>query len=447
MNINDKIKVNNSTEIELLEDAKKGDIIDLATLNKVDVSFLQNLINKEKEIEFRSMLEKELKAQNEKHTLEIQKIKLECESENNEDKQKLIDKINQLNSEIEKMNSIKDSDLRLAKEQIKNSYENKISTLENDKKLIESKYEVEKMKEIDKVKQIKDEEISNLKLELSKVDIKVSEAVQNKEKEMNAKIKELEAQNNSLTFAKSMVGIKDLGENLEQWCDNQYQEHAIYGFENCEWIKDNIAVEDELDSKKTKGDFIFKVYADSSKKENTLLTSVLLDMKDKNPNSTSKNKNSEHYKKLDTDRRKKKCDYAILVSNLERDRAVNDAPVFRVSEYDKMYVVRPEYFMTFLSLLASLSVKYASYITTERKDLINKEEAIKMFEDFKEEILVKSFSSLNKSIEDMLKKAQTIQSSANDIIDECRKIQDKTLEKLKKKITDFKILKAVESLE
>lgn len=216
MNINDKIKVNNSTEIELLEDAKKGDIIDLATLNKVDVSFLQNLINKEKEIEFRSMLEKELKTQNEKHNLEIQKIKLECERENNEDKQKLIDKINKLNSEIEKMNSIKDSDLRLAKEQIKNSYESKISLLENDKKLAESKYEVEKMKEIDKVKQIKDEEISSLKLELSKVDIKVSEAVQNKEKEMNAKIKELEAQNNSLTFAKSMVGIKDLGENLEQ---------------------------------------------------------------------------------------------------------------------------------------------------------------------------------------------------------------------------------------
>lgn len=447
MNINDKIKVNNFYEIELLEDAKKGDIINLTTLNKVDISFLKELINKGKDNEYRSMLEKELKAQNAKHELEIQKLLIEKDKENGKEKDELLDKINSLNIEIEKMKSSKESDLLLAKEQIKNSYEAKISTLENETKIFQSKFELEKIKEISQVKSSKDEEINKLKLELGKVDIKINEAVQNKEQEFKDKIHELESRNNSLMFSKSMAGIKDLGENLEQWCDNQYQEHAIYGFENCKWIKDNIAVGDELDSKKTKGDFIFKIYADESKKEDLLLTSVLLDMKDKNPNSTSNNKNSDHYKKLDSDRRKKKCDYAVLVSNLERDRAVNDAPVIRVNEYEKMYVVRPEYFMVFLSLLASLSVKYANYITTERKDLLNKEEAIKMFEEFKDDILVKSFVPLNKSIEEMLKKAQTIQDSADSIISECRKIQDKTLEKMKKKIDDFKILKAVESLD
>lgn len=447
MNINDKIKVNNFYEIELLEDAKKGDIINLTTLNKVDISFLKELINKEKDNEYSSMLEKELNAQNAKHKLEIQKLLIEKDKENEKEKDELLNKINSLNVEIEKMKSSKESDLLLAKEQIKNSYEAKISTLENEAKISQSKFELEKIKEISQVKSSKDEEINKLKLELGKVDIKINEAVQNKEQEFKDKIQELESRNNSLMFSKSMAGIKDLGENLEQWCDNQYQEHAIYGFENCKWIKDNIAVGDELDSKKTKGDFIFKIYTDESKKEELLLTSVLLDMKDKNPNSTSNNKNSDHYKKLDSDRRKKKCDYAVLVSNLERDRAVNDAPVIRVNEFEKMYVVRPEYFMVFLSLLASLSVKYASYITTERKDLLNKEEAIKMFEEFKDDILVKSFVPLNKSIEEMLKKAQTIQDSADFIISECRKIQDKTLEKMKKKINDFKILKAVESLD
>ncbi len=447
MNINDKIKVNNFYEIELLEDAKKGDIINLTTLNKVDISFLKELINKEKDNEYRSMLEKELNAQNAKHKLEIQKLLIEKDKENEKEKGELLNKINSLNVEIEKMKSSKESDLLLAKEQIKNSYEAKISTLENEAKISQSKFELEKIKEICQVKSSKDEEINKLKLELGKVDIKINEAVQNKEQEFKDKIQELESRNNSLMFSKSMAGIKDLGENLEQWCDNQYQEHAIYGFENCKWIKDNLAVGDELDSKKTKGDFIFKIYTDESKKEEFLLTSVLLDMKDKNPNSTSNNKNSDHYKKLDSDRRKKKCDYAVLVSNLERDRAVNDAPVIRVNEFEKMYVVRPEYFMVFLSLLASLSVKYASYITTERKDLLNKEEAIKMFEEFKDDILVKSFVPLNKSIEEMLKKAQTIQDSVDFIISECRKIQDKTLEKMKKKINDFKILKAVESLD
>ena len=99
-----------------------------------------------------------------------------------------------------------------------------------------------------------------------------------------------------------------------------------------------------------------------------------------------------------------------------------------------MYVVRPEYFMIFLSLLASLAIKYASFMTAEKKDLLNKEDAIKMFEDFKNDVLVKSFASLSKSIDEMFKKAQSIQSSAEDIIDECRKIQDRTLERLKNKI-------------
>ncbi len=447
MNINNKIKVNSLTEIELLEDAKKGDIIDLATLNQVDISFLEKIINEKKNIEYQSMLKKELELKESAHVLEIQQLKIQIEKENEDSKEKLLEEINSLNVEIEKMKSKKDGEIHLAEEKIKNSYEKQILSLENEKHSLASKYELEKEKEINNLTNSKNEEINKLKLELKGIDIKVNEAVLNKEKELNEKIKDLENKNYQLTFNKSMTGVKDLGENLEQWCDNQYHEFSLYGFENCEWIKDNKSIEDELDPKKTKGDFIFKVYADNSKKEDTLLSSVLLDMKDKNPNSVSKNKNSDHYKKLDSDRRKKGCEYAVLVSNLERDRAVNDAPVIKVAEYEKMYVVRPEYFMVFLSLLASLAVKFSSYMTAEKKDILNRDEAIKMFEDFKDDVLVKSFVSLNKSIEEMLKKAQIIQNSAEDIIDECRKLQDRTLEKLKSKIEKFNILKAVESLD
>jgi hypothetical protein len=447
MNINNKIKVNNSNEIELLEDAKKGDIIDLSTLNQVDISYLQKLINDKKDDEYKKMLQKELEQKNNEHRVEIERLKIQFEKDVSEEKDELKEKITSLNIEIEKLKKSKEAEIQLTEEKIKHQYENKISSIENEQKIIAAKYELEKEKEINRVTNLKDQEITNLKLELEGTDTKIKEAVFKKENELSEKIHELEAKNNQLLFSKSMAGIKDLGENLEQWCDNQYIEHSVYGFENCSWIKDNKAVEDEFDSKKTKGDFIFKVYADARKKDETLLTSALLDMKDKNPNSNSNNKNSDHYKKLDSDRRKKGCEYAILVSNLERDRAVNDAPVIKVGEYEKMYVVRPEYFMVFLSLLASLAVKYASFMTAEKRDLLNKEDAIKMFEDFKNDVLVKSFASLSKSIDEMLKKALSIQSSAEDIIDECRKIQDRTLERLKNKIEKFNISKAINSLD
>lgn len=447
MNINNKIKVNNSNEIELLEDAKKGDIIDLSTLNQVDISYLQKLINDKKDDEYKKMLQKELEQKNNEHRVEIERLKIQLEKDVSKEKDELKEKITSLNIEIEKLKKSKEAEIQLTEEKIKHQYENKISSIESEQKILASKYELEKEKEINRVTNLKDQEITNLKLELEGTDTKIKEAVFKKENELSEKIHELEAKNNQLLFSKSMAGIKDLGENLEQWCDNQYIEHSVYGFENCSWTKDNKAVEDELDSKKTKGDFIFKVYADARKKDETLLTSALLDMKDKNPNSNSNNKNSDHYKKLDSDRRKKGCEYAILVSNLERDRAVNDAPVIKVSEYEKMYVVRPEYFMVFLSLLASLAMKYASFMTAEKMDLLNKEDAIKMFEDFKNDVLVKSFASLSKSIDEMLKKALSIQSSAEDIIDECRKIQDRTLERLKNKIEKFNISKAINSLD
>lgn len=447
MNINNKIKVNSSNEIELLEDAKKGDIIDLSTLNQVDISYLQKLINDKKDDEYQKMLQKELEHKEKEYKVEIEQMKIQLEKNASKEKDVLKERINSLNVEIEKIKSSKQADIQLSEEKIKHQYESKINDIENQQKILATQYELEKEKEVNRVTNLKDKEINDLKLELEGTDTRIRQAVLKKENELNEQIRDLEAKNNQLLFSKSMAGIKDLGENLEQWCDSQYNDHSIYGFENCSWVKDNKAVEDELDPKKTKGDFIFKVYANADKKEDTLLTSALLDMKDKNPNSASNNKNSDHYKKLDSDRRKKGCEYAILVSNLERDRAVNDAPVIKVSEYEKMYVVRPEYFMVFLSLLASLAIKYASFMTAEKKDLLNKEDAIKMFEDFKNDVLVKSFASLSKSIDEMLKKAQSIQSSAEDIIDECRKIQDRTLERLKNKIEKFSISKATNSLD
>ena len=115
------------------------------------------------------------------------------------------------------------------------------------------------------------------------------------------------------------------------------------------------------------GDYIFKVYASSSHKENELLTSVACEMKNESPNSTNKKKNSDHFLKLDKDRKKKGCEYALLISELEWDQA-NDVPIRKVVGYEKMYVVRPQYFITFLSkAMAFLVVVYLLKIISNSK--------------------------------------------------------------------------------
>jgi hypothetical protein len=71
----------------------------------------------------------------------------------------------------------------------------------------------------------------------------------------------------SLQLSKSLLNVKQLGEELENWCNNEYQHYAISGFDTCTWEKDNKSIKDPLDAKGTKADYIFKVYATNEKNE------------------------------------------------------------------------------------------------------------------------------------------------------------------------------------
>ena len=444
MNINNKIRVVSQTEIELLEDAKKGDIIDLANLNQVDTNFILRLIDKNKKAEYEAMLSKEISVNTQKLEAEY---KLQIENSKNELKEKYSKEIENLKIKLNELESNKAKDIELSETKVRTELDKTIDSLKNEVKNTQLEKDNEWSKKLSDLEKTKDNEISNLKLQLKDNEIKITNAVNEKEKSCNEKYDELKRQFDELRLSKSMVGIKDTGENLEQWCNDQYLQYSVNGFDNCSWEKDNKAVGDEVDPNNTKGDFIFKVFADNTKKLDTLLTSALLDMKDENPDSTKHKKNSEHYEKLDGDRRKKGCEYAILVSNLERNREVNTAPVIRVTEYEKMYVVRPEYLMFFLSLLASLAKKYTDLIISKKLDLLNKEEATKMFNELKDYILVKSIAVLEKDISDMQNKALKIKNSADEIFDTCEKMRSKKLRVLKEKIEGFKLTKAVSALE
>ena len=213
------------------------------------------------------------------------------------------------------------------------------------------------------------------------------------------------------------------------------------GFTNCRWNKDNEVVKNEDEFKGSKADFIFKIYASDQCLDEELLTSVCLDMKDEDPNSKNKKKNSDYYKDLDKNRTKKNCKYAVLVSNLELDKP-NDLPIMKVREYEDMYVVRPSYMVTFLNMVVSLTNKFKNLLLSDikaREELKSQEELMEEFARLKETYLDKPLESLRKNIDELSSSNESIIKSARKIEDIIEKIKKSYLESIDAKISKFDI--------
>lgn len=151
---------------------------------------------------------------------------------------------------------------------------------------------------------------------------------------------------------KSKQSVKELGESLEQYCLNQFNNlKSVGAFPTAILEKDN-KISKESGSK---GDFIFRDYANNEE-----YVSIMFEMKNMQDTSKTKHKNSDFFKELDKDRNEKKCEYAILVSCLEPDNTMYNqgiVDVSYISGYKKMYVVRPDYFITVISLISNLARK------------------------------------------------------------------------------------------
>ena len=145
---------------------------------------------------------------------------------------------------------------------------------------------------------------------------------------------------------KLKMSVKEIGEKLEKWCENQFNAIRASTFPNASFGKDTKIVKEDDEEKGTKGDFIFRE-ADSN---GTEFASIMFEMKDK-MDETKGGTNESHLKKLDKDRRKKNCEYAVLVSMLEMDNDLYNRGIVAIYEYEKMFVVRPQFFIPIISLI------------------------------------------------------------------------------------------------
>lgn len=394
--------------LQLNEDAKAGDVIDLEEINQVDLTLISDKIKRAYEEEFKNKLKVEIeKFEQEKKSAVLQKELELTKSIQRKDEENL-----KLQAKIETLKKQLDDEVKIKTLEFKDDYLEKVHNLE-------------------------------LKLQEANSQMLLVKA------ENDAQIEKKEQEIRRLVLERSSLSVKKIGERLELWCNEEYAAYAQSGFVNCTWEKDNDSKKDEGETKGTKADFIFKVYANDEHIESNLLTSVILEMKSEAPDSVNKKKNADHIDKLDKDRKKKGCEYAILVSELEWDND-NDVPIKKVTKYDKMYIVRPNYFIPMLNIIEGLGKKFQGLLLKQNEDIIKFKDSqtiIDEFNQFKEDLIVKFVEKIHKDMEIIVKQSESISASAAKILDTCEDMKNKIVKNCLNKIEKFDITKLIKKIE
>ena len=291
----------------------------------------------------------------------------------------------------DKEKSIKIAEMDKEKEysELLNKKTLEISELKKQLELLESK----KQLEIEKALGEKEKQINSLTTELNLKD----KEFELKEKQLSetyeSKLKDKEDQIAYYKDFKAKQSTKMIGESLEQHCSIEFNKLRPL-FKNSYFEKDNDA------KSGSKGDFIFRDYDDDGNE----MVSIMFEMKNEADETATKHKNEDFLKELDKDRKEKNCEYAVLVSLLEIDNEYYNTGIVDVSHiYDKMYVIRPQFFIPLITLIRNLASKSLEYrkelelVKNQNIDITHFEENINLFKD--------SFSKSYKNASDRFKEA------------------------------------------
>ncbi|MDC0066933.1 DUF2130 domain-containing protein [Verrucomicrobia bacterium] len=233
---------------------------------------------------------------------------------------------------------------------------------------------------------------------------------------------------------KAKLSTKMVGETLEQHCETEFNRIRATAFPNAYFEKDNDA------SSGSKGDFVFK-----DKDENGIeLISIMFEMKNENDTTATKKKNEDFFKELDKDRNEKNCEYAILVSLLEPESELYNGGIVDVSHrYQKMYVIRPQFFIPMITLLrnaANSSLEYKhelAQMKAQNHDVTNFENDLDDFKnafgknyDLASKHFKKAVDDIDKAIKNLQNHRESLLKSENQLRLANNKAQDVTVQKL-----------------
>ena len=277
-----------------------------------------------------------------------------------------------LETEQKAIRSAADLEKEKAVMAVRNEYDSKINAVKTElsekksemiklKADIESAENVRKMavkEAVSEIQQQSQAEIMKLKNELSNAEavkkLEIKEAVSEVEKardtmktEYETKLRFAEEQVEYYRDLKQKMSTKMIGETLEQHCEQSFNMIRATAFRNAEFHKDNSVVGG------TKGDYIYRELDENGIE----IISIMFEMKNEMDDTAVKHKNSDFFEKLDKDRTKKNCEYAVLVTLLEPESEMYNQGICDVSyEYDKMYVIRPQFFIPMITILRNAAL-------------------------------------------------------------------------------------------
>lgn len=400
---------------------------------KVDEAGFAEILKQVRNHHFEEELQERLKlAEREKNSeLELTKEKF---------KSHLQEQLSKKDAEISQLKSSKELEITgkvSEKEKEILELKSKIEKAESEKKLAVSeaiqKFEKEKNnlenEKIDLRNQLKSKDLEK---ELSEKSLK--EQFDEKLKSKDAIIKYKDEEIDRVKEMKARLSTKMLGETLEQHCEIEFNKLRATAFQNVYFEKDN-------DSRSgSKGDFIYRELDESGNE----IISIMFEMKNEADLTATKKRNEDFLRELDKDRTEKKCEYAVLVSLLEAENEFYNTGIVDVSHrFEKMYVVRPQFFIPIITLLRNAAMNSLKYkkelalVKNQNVDITNFEEKI---ENFKQgfaknyELASRQFKTaveeIDKTILHLQKTKDALLSSVNNLRLANNKAEDLTIKKL-----------------
>lgn len=283
-------------------------------------------------------------------------------------------------------------------------------------------------------------ESKDLKFKMEKSNLEQKHLLELQAKDEYIKMKEEEVER--YKDFKQRQSTKMIGESLEQHCESQFNKLRSTAFPTAYFEKDNDA------SSGSKGDYIFREVDENGVE----LISIMFEMKNEGDETATKKKNEDFFKELDKDRNQKNCEYAILVSMLEADNEVYNEGIVDVSHrYEKMYVIRPQFFIPLISLLRNSARNAMAYkqelqiVRNQNIDIANFESEMAAFKDAfgrNYDIASRKFKTavdeIDKTINHLNKVKDNLLASENQLRLANNKADDLTIKKLTKNSPSLK---------
>jgi hypothetical protein len=420
-----KVSIHDEQTLMLEEDGQKGDCIDLKSLHETDID--------------RSDLDAVLDAlKNEAFEAEVAKQKLVVEREKaleaKLEQEKLLSRIAELEKE-------KTTAVELAQNKTKGELQEELAKKElevarlgQELKAQAQSFDSDKKLALNDALKPLEKERDQLAYELKNKDTEQQAELLRLNEQFQTELRSKEDMIAQYKDMKIKLSTKMLGETLEQHCEIEFERLRATAFQKASFGKDNDA------SSGSKGDYIYR----ETDEDGNELISIMFEMKKEGDETATKKKNDDFLRELDKDRTEKRCEYAVLVSLLEADSELyNGGIVDKSYQYDKMYVIRPQFFIPMITVLRNAalnSLKYKSELVLVRSqniDVTNFESQLNDFRDsfgrnyrlaserFKDAIdhIDKSIAQLQKTKENLLRSEDNLRIANN-------KADDLTVKKL-----------------